>query len=254
MNSQKQFELNLQSPAFEEFNENLNKTILACLRELHAGKFIGGEIAAKISIELQSDSEYFAVGTDDKGKPKYKSYQFNKPEIDHKVTLTLKKRDEIKGTYSPSAMELKQDNGRLILSAVTKAQLSLDDVVPSMSTMALAELTQAQIALTAKRAGLDTITEGKLPESKRSTTITPAEAYAAVDSLGKVGEKQTPTVKLTAKQWIEKELSTDEYNAFIKRLVDENDHEHPTYEEWRKELEPDVIKESKALKKKGVLK
>ena len=123
-----EFELNLQSPAFTEFNENLNAAIIACLRELHEGNFVGGDISKKISIELQSDHENFAVGTDEKGKTKFKAYQFKKPDIEYKVTLTLKKRDEAKGSYNPASMELKRDKGRFILSEVTKAQLTLDEV------------------------------------------------------------------------------------------------------------------------------
>lgn len=105
-----------------------NSAILQCLRELHKGNFAGGDINAKISIELQSDYENFAVGADEKGKPKYKAYQYKKPDIEYKVTLTLKKRGEAKGSYNPASMELKRDNERFILSEVTKAQLTLDEV------------------------------------------------------------------------------------------------------------------------------
>jgi len=55
----------------------------------------------------------------------------------------------------------------------------------------------------------------------------------------------------TAENWIERELSVENYNQFVKILIAENDHDHPTYEEWRRELEPDAITEAEEMKAKG---
>ena len=130
MNHDKEFELNLNSPAFSDFCENLNHAILQCLHELYEGNFAGGDIAAKISIDLESDSQYIPTEKkDDAGKTVYKTYHYKKPAIEHKVTITLKKRAETKGEYNPLDMELKQDKKgkRFILSKVQTAQLSLLD-------------------------------------------------------------------------------------------------------------------------------
>jgi len=57
----------------------------------------------------------------------------------------------------------------------------------------------------------------------------------------------------TVEKWIAQELSVEKYNLFIKDLIAENDHSHPTYEEWRRELEPDARAEAEEMKTKGAL-
>ena len=129
MNDKKAFELNLKSQAFTEFCCNFNTAIIECLSELYEGNFEGGDIAAKVSIEIERGVEFFpTTEMDENGKIKEKSYHYKKPNIEHKVTLTLKKRAEAKGGYVPHAMELKKDNDQYLLSPVTKAQLSLDEL------------------------------------------------------------------------------------------------------------------------------
>jgi len=91
---------------------------------------------------------------------------------------------------------------------------------------------------------LETDEAGRLPESQRSITITREEMDAAMDMADNLG-------KLTEEQYIEKELSQEEYKVFIDTLISEDDHEHPTYGEWRAELEPQVIADAKKMKKKG---
>jgi len=129
-NDKKEFELNLQSPAFKELRFNLDTAIISCLHELYEGNFAGGDITAKINIELESDTEVFSAGTDNEGRPIGKSYSFKKPTIEHNVGLTLKKRVEAKGGYIPGRlMELKRDGEkRFVLSEVTSAQMTLHDV------------------------------------------------------------------------------------------------------------------------------
>ena len=123
----KQIEISLNSPVFEQFNGNLDRAIQQCLSELYEGNFVAGDISAKINIELGSGMEVFAVGEDENGKPKEQAYHYKKPAIDFKVTLTLKKRDETKGSYVKD-LELKRDDERFILSEVTRAQLTLEEM------------------------------------------------------------------------------------------------------------------------------
>lgn len=121
----KEIEVSINSPIFAEFNENLNEKLLSCMQELYAENFSGGEISAKISIEIVDDCEFYP-STDEHGEITEKAYHFQKPVIEHKITLTLKKRDEVKGVYNEQ-LELKRDNERFILTEVKKAQLSLLD-------------------------------------------------------------------------------------------------------------------------------
>ena len=124
----KKTEVNLHSPVFAEFNENLNQAILQVLLECYEGSFTGGEIAAKISIELESGAEVFPAGEDENGKPKSRVYSYRKPIIVHKVTLTLKRRAEAKGSNN-EPLELKRDgDDRFVLQEITKAQLTLDEL------------------------------------------------------------------------------------------------------------------------------
>ncbi len=60
--------------------------------------------------------------------------------------------------------------------------------------------------------------------------------------------------KKKVSDWIEEQLSEKWYNIFIQELIAEDDYEHPTYEEWRNELEPDITAEAYELKNKGGLK
>lgn len=124
----KEIEVSINSPIFEEFNVNLNNKILSCLEELYAENFNGGEINAKISIELVNDYEHYPTTGND-GEIIEKSYHFRKPTIEHKVTLTLKKKAEVKGIYNEQ-LELKRDNEneRFILTEIPKAQLTLLDM------------------------------------------------------------------------------------------------------------------------------
>lgn len=92
-------ELNINSPVFAEFMENLNLAVLKCLTEILAENFSGGEINAKIIIEAENACEVFGD----------EQYNYKKPTIDHKVIVTLKKREEAKG-YFNEKMELFQDD------------------------------------------------------------------------------------------------------------------------------------------------
>jgi len=129
-----EFEFNLRSPAFEEFNNDLNVAILQCVHEIHNGTFAGGDISAKIGIELINDSEIYVrkgkeIGGVEIGEPRKEVYSYKKPVIDYKVTLTLKRRGESKGSYEPVGMELKKgDDERFIMQKVKTAQLSIEDM------------------------------------------------------------------------------------------------------------------------------
>lgn len=57
----------------------------------------------------------------------------------------------------------------------------------------------------------------------------------------------------TVAEWIEAQLSVKSYNAFVADLTAEGDNEHPSYDEWRQELEPEIRQEAEELKSKGVL-
>ena len=123
----KKFELDLRSPAFEKYNKDVDAAIKHLLNEVYAGKFAGGDINVKISIDLMDDFEEFPlkVGSVETGTS---TYAYKRPEIDHKITITLKKRAEMKGSYKEKGMELLKDGEQFILSEVTQAQLSLDDM------------------------------------------------------------------------------------------------------------------------------
>jgi len=59
--------------------------------------------------------------------------------------------------------------------------------------------------------------------------------------------------KLTVAEWVDRELSQSEYDKFIQTLIAENDFEHPSYDEWRGELEPETIQEANEKQVKGEL-
>jgi len=123
----KELEFSIHSPVFEDFKTDINENIQACMKEVYAGNFEGGEISAKISIELGYGYEHYPA-TDENGEISDKVYQYRKPVMEHKITLTLKKRHETKGKYNAEGMELKADDDRFILAEVAKAQLSFVDM------------------------------------------------------------------------------------------------------------------------------
>jgi len=91
----------------------------------------------------------------------------------------------------------------------------------------------------------DTITEGMKREIEAAS-----DHRIPIRFIGGAAASTEPD---TVETWIERELSRERYNCFIDDLVKENDHDHPTYEEWRRDIEPDVIKEAKEKKSKGEL-
>jgi len=124
----KEIEMNINSPVFAEFITNLNMAVIKCLSEITADTFSDGEISAKIIIEAENACEVYATGTSKDGAPENDLYHYKKPAIEHKVTLTLKKREEAKGSYT-SKMELRRDgNGGFILVEPKMAQMSLEEM------------------------------------------------------------------------------------------------------------------------------
>ncbi|MCL2215788.1 MAG: hypothetical protein FWB91_02080 [Defluviitaleaceae bacterium] len=163
-----EFELTAQSEAFEDFNAHLNHRIKKCLYELYEGNFEGGEISAKISIEL-CDSTQEVYVQNESGEEETTTKYFRTPQIESKVTLTLKKRTEAKATFSKKTLELKFDkeSGRFTLAEIPQMQMKLTDIEEEVDAF------------------------GRLPESERNASISNAEHGAVadlVDSLGTVGK------------------------------------------------------------------
>ncbi|MCL2357118.1 MAG: hypothetical protein FWC70_08180 [Defluviitaleaceae bacterium] len=123
-----EFTLTAQSDAFKDFNENFNRKITECLYELYHGNFEGGEISAKISIELVDCTRAVHL-QDEYGQGASTTKVYRTPQIETKVTLTLKKRTEAKATYSERTLELKFDKEgqRFTLSEVPQIQMKLTD-------------------------------------------------------------------------------------------------------------------------------
>jgi len=157
MNEQQNF--NLKSTPFNEFSVELEAALQSVLEEIYNGSFVGGEISAKIAIELQNAHEEYPETTDENGAKIKHYYNFKTPRIDHAVTMTLKRRSQTKGTFIDRDTELFCDDEGFKTRKITKAQLSLEDI----EGMTLPELTQAKIS----RAVIQTV---------------------AVDSMGKVGQ------------------------------------------------------------------
>jgi len=122
-------EISMTSPIFEDFIKNLNNAVNECLHELNAENFSGGDITAKISIELEDAVEVYPESG--KGKEATQGrHHYKKPNIEHKVALTLKKKSENKGGYSQQRQELVFDekNNRFILVEVKTAQVTLSEM------------------------------------------------------------------------------------------------------------------------------
>jgi len=120
-------ELNIMSPVFAEFLTNLNLAVIECLKETTAGNFSGGEISAKVSIEVVDASEVYAEGTSEDAPRGKELYHYQKPVIEHKVALTLKKHTEAKGSYDEK-MALKQAGKAFVLIKPLMAQMSLEEM------------------------------------------------------------------------------------------------------------------------------
>jgi len=147
-----QQEFNLKNLAFVEFLGELETAIQSVLEEIYSGNFAGGEISAKIAIELQDAHEAYPETTDESGQITKHFYNFKTPRIDHAVTMTLKRRSQIKGTFIDRDTELFCDDEGFKTRKITKAQLTLDDI----AGMSLQELTQAKITkITSRAAGRD---------------------------------------------------------------------------------------------------
>ena len=106
-------EININSPIFEDLLQNLNIAILKCVKEIHDGKFESGDISAKISIEFARDFvENETKGSDNTNRGR----EYLRPDINHKVTLTLKEKIKADGGYSANKALEKNEDGRFILA------------------------------------------------------------------------------------------------------------------------------------------
>jgi len=120
----------INSKAFEGYLKAVNNAIVKCLDKTVNGKHTSGEITTKIIIEILECSEPRPTGFNNNYSPSYRMYNFKKPKLEYKVSLTLKEQESTKGDYDPGHMEVRKDNDSgngYIMSQIKPSQLFLGE-------------------------------------------------------------------------------------------------------------------------------
>lgn len=111
----------LNSEVFQEMRQNLNVSILAVLKEIHKDNFASGDISLKLTIGRVTEFEKVPDGHGGLVNKPYKM-----PVFEHKINISLQKKDSIGGQYVATGKELVYEDGLFELVDVEKAQMEME--------------------------------------------------------------------------------------------------------------------------------
>lgn len=116
--------IDINSEIFEPMLAGINEKLGILFEAMAAGEFYGGDITAKITIELQQDTKRYDRVTPE-GEALVEIHEFERPSIDYKVKLILKKQSESKGSFCEMGMELAKVDGQWILRDLPDQQIRM---------------------------------------------------------------------------------------------------------------------------------
>ncbi|MFR1907538.1 MAG: chromosome segregation protein SMC [Clostridium neonatale] len=97
--SKRVLDIDINSPIFAGMLDDLNKEIQRVIQNVYEGKFASGEISLKLDLKIVSGFEEMPR-VDEYGEMITETYEYKKPDFEHKITSTLKQQYKQEGSYS----------------------------------------------------------------------------------------------------------------------------------------------------------
>lgn len=117
--------IDIDSPVFLCLLQDIDKEIQRCIRKVFENEFESGEISIKLNIEIPETYKSFAKNNEF-GELVNETYTYRKPDFQHKVTTTLKKKFEQKGGFT-GEREVVFEHGEFVAKPLTREQMTLED-------------------------------------------------------------------------------------------------------------------------------
>jgi hypothetical protein len=117
--------IDIDSPVFLCLLQDIDKEIQRCIKKVFEGEFESGEISVKLNIEIPETYKSFPRTNLD-GDLINDTYKYRKPDFQHKVTSTLKKKYEQKGGFT-GEREVVFEDGEFVARPINREQMTLED-------------------------------------------------------------------------------------------------------------------------------
>ena len=117
--------IDIDSPVFASMLGDLNGEIQRVIKKVFNEEFESGEINLKLNIEIPESYKSYARTNDD-GELVNDTYKYKKPDFQHKVTSTLKKKYEQKGSFTGEREVIFLD-GEFLARPLMQEQMMLED-------------------------------------------------------------------------------------------------------------------------------
>jgi len=117
--------IDIDSPVFSSMLSDLNGEIQRVIEKVFKGEFESGEISVKLNIEIPESYKSFARTNED-DELVSDTYKYKRPDFQHKVTSTLKKKYEQKGEFT-GEREVVFIDGEYVARPLEQDQMTLED-------------------------------------------------------------------------------------------------------------------------------
>lgn len=117
--------IDIDSPVFASMLGDLNGEIQRVIKKVFDGEFESGEISIKLNIEIPESYKSFARTNED-DELINDTYKYKRPDFQHKVTSTLKKKYEQKGGFTGEREVIFLD-GEYVVRPLKQDQMTLED-------------------------------------------------------------------------------------------------------------------------------
>lgn len=124
--SKQVLEINIDSPVFNCLRQDIDKEIQRVIRNVYDEKFEAGEISIKLNLEITDDYQNIQR-KDEEGNAFNDTFKYRKPNFEHKITTTLKKRYKQEGVFT-GKREVVFQNGEFVTIPLIDPQMSIDDL------------------------------------------------------------------------------------------------------------------------------
>jgi predicted DNA-binding protein YlxM (UPF0122 family) len=124
--SKQVLEINIDSPIFNCLRQDLNEEIQRCISQVYDEKFSAGEISIKLTIELLNSYQNIPR-EDEYGETMQDTFLYRKPNFEHKITTTLKKRYKQEGSFTDEREVIFED-GEYKAIPLKDPQVSIEDL------------------------------------------------------------------------------------------------------------------------------
>ncbi|EOR20413.1 hypothetical protein A500_17300 [Clostridium sartagoforme AAU1] len=116
--------ININSPVFKCLLNDIDEEIKRCLGHVIGNSFEGAEINVKLIIDIP-ETEREVPMVDEDGEITCRIYKYRKPNIQHKVTSTLKKQYKRQGCYTENKAVVERDGEYLAVAIEEEEPLLL---------------------------------------------------------------------------------------------------------------------------------